>query len=274
MKHLNYTNNIYRTSPDSRKIFAGLFPSFSFYVSLLANVYFSSLKARKGLYDNETWQRSSLKVLHALEHTGLTVELSGIEHLRELDSPCVIIGNHMSMMETLVLPAFILPEQPVTFAVKQSLLDYPVFKHVMRSRNPIAVTRSNPRQDLKTIINEGKDRLQKGISVIIFPQTTRGTEFEPKQFNSIGVKLALRAGAPVLPLALKTDAPIFVAPAVFTEAGMRGEITQAEPMKDEDRLEELNQRLKAAVEAEEYEEAARLRDEIKSMEKEMKGKGN
>ena len=40
----------------------------------------------------------------------------------------------------------------------------------------------------------------------VFPQTTRGTDFKPKQFNSIGVKLAQKAGVPVLPLALKTDA--------------------------------------------------------------------
>ena len=53
---------------------------------------------------------------------------------------------------------------------------------------------------------EGKKRLADGISVTVFPQTTRGTEFDPKQFNSIGVKLALKAGVPVVPVAVKTDA--------------------------------------------------------------------
>ncbi len=69
-------------------------------------------------------------------------------------------------------------------------------------------------------------------------------------------------------LALKTEADIFVAPHVFTEAGMRGEIAQADtagPSK-EDKLMELNRRLKEAVEKEEYEEAARIRDEIKVLE--------
>ena len=69
-------------------------------------------------------------------------------------------------------------------------------------------------------------------------------------------------------LALKTDAEILVAPHVFTEAGMRGEIAQAEtpgPSK-EDKLMELNRKLKEAVEKEEYEEAARIRDEIKVLE--------
>ncbi len=206
MDQLIYTNNSYQTPAGSGTFFAKLFPSISFYTSLLSNVYFSSRKARKGNYDDQDWRLSSLAILRALERTGLTITISGIEHLQNLKSPCVVIGNHVSMMETVILPGIVAQEKSLTFAIKQSLMDYPVFKHVMRSRNPIAVTRSNPRQDLKTVMSEGKDRLAKGISVAIFPQTTRGTAFDPKQFNSIGIKLALRAGVPVLPLALKTDA--------------------------------------------------------------------
>ena len=71
-------------------------------------------------------------------------------------------------------------------------------------------------------------------------------------------------------LALKTEAPIFVAEEVFTEAGMRGEVAESDtkPPTSEDRLMELNRRLKEAVEKEEYEEAARIRDEIKVLERE------
>ncbi len=80
----------------------------------------------------------------------------------------MIIGNHMSMMETLLLPAMIQPINPVTFVVKEALLSYPVFKYIMRSRNPIAVTRTNPRQDLKTVLSEGMDRLEQGIFPLLF----------------------------------------------------------------------------------------------------------
>lgn len=75
-------------------------------------------------------------------------------------------------------------------------------------------------------------------------------------------------------LALKTDAPLFVAEDVFTEAGMRGEIAEAETKAptEEDRLMELNRSLKEAVEQEEYEKAAAIRDEIKSLEKARSGK--
>ena len=48
--------------------------------------------------------------------------------------------------------------------------------------------------------------MARGISVIVFPQTTRAERFDPEQFNSIGAKLAGRAGVPLIPLALRTDA--------------------------------------------------------------------
>ncbi len=206
MQRLSYSNHSYHTEADASSFFGRLLPSFSFYTSLLANVYFSSRKAKQGNYDDEAWRLSSYKVLQALERTGLQISISGVEHLQSLKSPCVIVGNHISMMDTVVLPAIIVQERPLTFIVKQSLMDYPVFKHVMRSRNPIALGRTNAREDLKKVFSEGMKRLEQGLSVCVFPQTTRGTDFEPRQFNSIGVKLAQKAGVPVLPLALKTDA--------------------------------------------------------------------
>jgi 1-acyl-sn-glycerol-3-phosphate acyltransferase len=112
----------------------------------------------------------------------------------------------MSMLETTVLPVVIQPIRPVTFVVKQSLLDYPVFRHIMRARDPIAVTQTNPRHDFNAVMQGGLERLQRGISIIVFPQGMRTHSFDPSQFNTIGIKLALRAKVPVVPLALVTDA--------------------------------------------------------------------
>jgi 1-acyl-sn-glycerol-3-phosphate acyltransferase len=49
-------------------------------------------------------------------------------------------------------------------------------------------------------------RVRDGRSVVVFPQTTRTVVFDPVTFNTIGVKMARRAGVPLVPLALKTDA--------------------------------------------------------------------
>jgi len=117
-----------------------------------------------------------------------------------------VIGNHMSMMETVILPFILSSSEKVTFVIKESLLHYPFFKYVMRSRDPIAVTRSNPRQDFKTVMEQGVERIGRGISIVVFPQTTRAHIFDPSKMSSIGVKLAKKAGVPIVPLALQTSA--------------------------------------------------------------------
>ena len=200
------TEDTYQT-PD-RKItwFARAFPTFNFYRRFLWYVYRSSVDAKHGRYDGDAWSESSRDVLRAIESVGVVVSVRGLNHLRNLDSPCVFVGNHMSMFETIILPAVIQPFRNCTFVVKQSLLSYPVFCHILNSRNPIGVTRDNPRQDLKAVLDGGKERLAAGTSIVVFPQTTRSLSFDPDQFNSIGIKLAARAKVPVVPIALTTDA--------------------------------------------------------------------
>ncbi|AQV02945.1 MULTISPECIES: lysophospholipid acyltransferase family protein [Desulfococcus] len=206
MKPLIQLRSPYRTNPVRISPFSRAFPDLSFYARFLFIVYRASVKAERGLYDGSDWTRSSFDTLRALERVGVAFEITGVEHLKALRVPCVIIGNHMSVMETTVLPGIVQPVKPVTFVVKKSLLAYPFFRYVLKSRDPIAVTRTHPRRDFKTVLEEGMIRLRQGISIIVFPQTTRTRRFEPSQFNSIGIKLAQRAEVPVVPLALMTDA--------------------------------------------------------------------
>lgn len=129
-----------------------------------------------------------------------------MEHVRATPGPVLFLGNHMSTLETFILPWILRSKLPLTFVVKEGLLRYPVFKEVMANRDPVVVTRTNAKEDLVTVLREGVARMEKGRSMIIFPQTTRTLYFDPQSFNTIGVKLARRAGVPVIPLAVKTDA--------------------------------------------------------------------
>ncbi|MGC9452469.1 MAG: lysophospholipid acyltransferase family protein [Oceanipulchritudo sp.] len=183
-----------------------LFPTPAFYSRVSLQVFLASFRARRGRFDDYRWHRASLKVRRAFERAGARVSIRGTGHIARLEGPCLFIGNHMSTAETFLLASMILPFRPVTFVVKRSLVEYPVFKHVMRSRDPVVVGRSNPREDLKAVIGGGQERLKAGISIVIFPQHTRTVEFDRESFNTIGVKLARRAGVPVIPLALKTNA--------------------------------------------------------------------
>jgi len=205
MHLLHYHNSIYTSSQLQPSLPRKLFPSAIFYWYLIVTVIKAARLAKHGNYDGSSWAKSSHKLFREIENVGMRIEITGIEHLVDLKQPVVIIGNHMSMMETMLLPSIIQPLMDVTFVVKKSLLDYPVFKYVMRSRNPVAVSRKNPREDFKNVMSEGVDRLNRGTSIIVFPQTTRSSTFDPLQMGSIGVKLARKAGVSVIPLALKTD---------------------------------------------------------------------
>jgi 1-acyl-sn-glycerol-3-phosphate acyltransferase len=177
-----------------------------FYPQVFWIVWANGRKARQGRYDSADWAKSSGDILRALENVGVRVEITGMGNFRELDGPAVFIGNHMSTLETFVLPYIIQPVKELTFIVKKSLLTAPVFGPVMRSRDPVVVGRTNPREDLKTVLDEGAKKLGAGRSLVVFPQSTRSVVFDPDEFNTLGIKLALRARVPVVPVALKTDA--------------------------------------------------------------------
>jgi 1-acyl-sn-glycerol-3-phosphate acyltransferase len=199
----------YITDPHRpRSLFSRFFlsPKFMFYPQAFWIVWVNGRKALKGRYRGAEWAESSGDILRALENVGISVEITGMGNFRKINGPAVFIANHMSTLETFVLPYIIQPVKELTFIVKKSLLTMPVFGPVMRSRDPVVVGRVNPREDLKTVLEEGTRKLEAGISLVVFPQSTRSPVFTPDEFNTLGIKLASRAGAPVVPVALKTDA--------------------------------------------------------------------
>jgi len=202
-----FRSDSYESPANPPGLLARIAPSAIFYTKVFGTVIRSSRLAQQGCYDKTAWARSSEAVVGALEKVGCRLHVAGLDNLAELNQPCVFIGNHMSTLETFVLPSILLPRcNDLTFVVKRSLVEYPFFKHVMRSRNPVVVDRVNPRDDLKAVMEQGGARLAAGYSLIIFPQHTRAVEFDPSRFNTIGIKLAARTGAPVVPVALQTSA--------------------------------------------------------------------
>jgi 1-acyl-sn-glycerol-3-phosphate acyltransferase len=183
-----------------------LAPSLAFHALVHYRIRRTGRIAAGGGLTDEAWATESLAVLRACERVGIRVEVAGGGNLGSAQGPCVIVGNHMSSLETLALPCLVLPYTPMTFVIKESLLRYPYLGDILRATHAIAVTRTNPREDLRTVMEQGMRRLAAGTSVAVFPQTTRSPSFDRGEFNSIGVKLALRAGVPVVPLALRTDA--------------------------------------------------------------------
>ncbi len=209
-KHYRYV------SPDIRRFPAEKIPgcpTFLYYLRMMKIIFTHSRLAEKGKYTRDIWADGSLAMIRAAESVGGKAEISGLEGMAMHRGPLVFIANHMSMLETFFLPATVLAFRDVSFVVKTALLDYPFFGKVMRAVHPVAVSRQNPREDLRTVLEKGNEFLCSGRSVIVFPQATRSLVFDPEHFNSLGIKLARKTGVPVVPVALKTDfqgySPIF-----------------------------------------------------------------
>lgn len=203
-----FNNDIYDTPKENKRVILDklLMGTRWYFVGGYVN---EIIKARtlalKEAYTTEQWVKSSYNVFKLIEKCGGRVHLRGLDNIKAGQGPVVFISNHMSTLETFVFPCLIAPHKEVTFVVKESLVKHPLFGPVMRSRNPIVVGRSNPREDLQTVMKKGQKLLAGGTSVIIFPQSTRTPDFEPEQFNSLGIKVAKTAGVQVVPVAIKTD---------------------------------------------------------------------
>ena len=201
-----YPEDTYTTPSEAALPISSFFPNISFYWRMCGILKKASDQGKQGLLDSDNWMRASISIREALEKCGTKFHIEGIEHFKNLNGPCVFVGNHMSTLETFILPGVIRPFRPFTFVVKEGLLRYPVFQHVMRAREPIVVERKDARADFTAVMKGGVENLENGISVLIFPQSTRRLTLDRQHFNSMGIKLAKKADIPVVPIALRTDA--------------------------------------------------------------------
>ncbi len=178
-------------------------------VYLLYTVIRNSFRSRRlaldGKYDWNEWSRSSADIMRLLEKSGGIFNVTGLDNLRNLNEPLVFVSNHMSTLETLVFPVLIVPLLDASFVVKDSLVRLPLFGPIMRSVNPVVVSRDNSKNDLLIVLNKGSEHLTAGTSIVVFPQSTRKPYLKISEFNSLAVKLAKKNNVKLLPVAIKTD---------------------------------------------------------------------
>ncbi len=187
------------------RFFSRHFTALSFYAGVFGVFYRAAHVVRTGRTETEVFAGASREMARVVQRIGGRIVVENLDVLRRVNGPCVVAANHMSSLETMALPGYIMSVVPMAFVAKKSLMSYPWLGEVLAASKPIIVGRDNPRDDLITMTRESKERLARGVSVVVFPQTTRTTEFSPDNFNSIGAKLAKRESVPLIPLALKTD---------------------------------------------------------------------
>ncbi|MBT3288997.1 MAG: 1-acyl-sn-glycerol-3-phosphate acyltransferase [Victivallales bacterium] len=176
-----------------------------FYARTIRSLLKGRRQSLRGEFCDQVFSDRAVDILRAVEKAGGKVHITGLEHIAGTPGPAVFAGNHMSMLEIFLLPAAISPHKGVGFVVKESLGRNWLMGPVVDAQQAIQVGRTNAREDLATVLREGQERLGRNHSMIIFPQGTRSDSFPVSRFNSLGVKLAKRAGVPLIPFAAKTD---------------------------------------------------------------------
>ena len=199
----------YKTSPEFLKLAKKKFLykfNLWYYINIVKSIARCYKYSKRNEFDIERFAIQSHEFLQQVEDCGVAVNIEGLENLKIMkEQGCVLVANHMSMLETFILPSMFLPFGKATYILKESLLKYPLLKNALHAIEPISVKRENARDDLKKVLTEGVVKLKDGVSVVIFPQSTRDVAFEKSKFNTLGHKLAAKVNAPIIPVALKTD---------------------------------------------------------------------
>ncbi len=198
----------YSTPAEARR--APLPPFFAmpaFSMRMLRIICSGYAAARRGGYSGRPFAVNSFDSLRAVELTGGHAEIEGFENCAALDPArgAVAVCNHASALETYLLPCVLSAWKPASFVMKESLAGYPLFGTIVRAIDPVYVTRKSPLDDLRCVLKNGVSVLNSNRFVVLFPQGTRSRVFDRASYNTIGTKLAQRAGVQTLPVCVATD---------------------------------------------------------------------
>jgi len=127
---------------------------------------------------------------------GIDWRIEGFEHLPA--RPAVILAKHQSAWETM---AFQMIFPPQVHVLKRELLWIPFFGWGLALMSPIAINRGRGVAALRSIARRGRERLDQGFWVVVFPEGTRVAPGERRDYQIGGAWLAAESGAPVVPVA-------------------------------------------------------------------------
>jgi len=161
--------------------------------SLLACVIGPFLGLEDRLKFFSQWPKFANWFLHI--SCGIKVEVIGKENLPT--EPCVIVSNHQGQWETYSMQYLF---HPMCTLLKKELLYIPLWGWAMKMLNPIAINRSKPKEAILQTLEEGSDRLRKGMYVLLFPEGTRVKAGRVGKYARSSFELAKRNGVMVLPL--------------------------------------------------------------------------
>lgn len=156
----------------------------------------TSLATRSGNSVHRVGRMWSRSILAA---SGIQVAVSGMERI-DPARPYIFMSNHQSNFDIPVLLAHL----PVQFRwlAKAELFKIPVFGRAMRGAGYISIDRADREAAFKSL-GEASEAIRKGVAIMIFPEGTRSLDGTLKPFKKGGFVLAVDAGVPIVPVAIR-----------------------------------------------------------------------
>ena len=132
---------------------------------------------------------------------GIRNQVIGFENLPiETKAPAILLVKHQSLWETFCMAA--LMPHPLAFVFKKELLRVPFFGWAMARMDMIHIDRADGARAFAKVVQQGQRLLDQGTWVIMFPEGTRIARGQKGTYKSGGARLAIRTGAPVIPIAV------------------------------------------------------------------------
>jgi 1-acyl-sn-glycerol-3-phosphate acyltransferase len=159
------------------------------------------------------WARSLLAI------AGVRVTVEGLEKLTP-GASYVFASNHLSYMDTPVILAHIPAD--FRFMAKDGLFKIPLLGTHLAQAGHIPVPRGDPRAAVKTLTLAAETIRTRNISLLIFPEGGRAHDGVLQPFKDGGAYIAIKAGVPVVPLAISGTREIL---AMHSATFHRGAVT-------------------------------------------------
>jgi 1-acyl-sn-glycerol-3-phosphate acyltransferase len=129
---------------------------------------------------------------------GIRYKIAGAEHL-PLDRAAVYCSNHESNVDPPILFTALHPRMHILY--KHEIDRIPILARTFRMGGFIPIDRRNKESAMRSI-EKGAASLRSGNSFLIFPEGTRSRTKEMLPFKKGGFVMAIKAGAPIVPIAI------------------------------------------------------------------------
>lgn len=136
---------------------------------------------------------------------GIRLMVKGLEHL-DSSRQYIFMANHQSNIDIPVLVQS-LTKFELRWVAKKELLFVPLFGWAMWASKHIVVDRSN-RSAAMGSLRKARERIEGGISVVVFPEGTRSADGQFLPFKRGGFVLAVKTQTPVVPITINGSGTI------------------------------------------------------------------